>query len=112
MVVTAAIWTHPPGAVATIPPFRASAATRTSPGAVPAGFEIAIDVAAVVTTVVDAPWKAMPPPGGGVGVPVPVGVAVGVGVRVGVAVGDGVAVGVGVPEGTGVAVGVDVAVAA
>ena len=66
--MTAAIWIQPAGAPDTVDA-PATEATNTSPAVVPAGLATTIDVDPVVTVVVVAPWKTMPP-GAGVGVAV------------------------------------------
>src|SRR5919108_5781453 len=92
MAVAAVISVQPAGTPVTQPPFSASDATRTSPAAVPSGFGMVSELAAVVFVAAAEPSNAMPLPGTGVGIAV--GVAVRVGVAVGVAVAIGVALGV------------------
>ena len=55
--VTAAIGAQPEGTPFTVPPFKATHATSTSPALVPAGAAIVIALAAVAFTVVEVDWR-------------------------------------------------------
>ena len=57
--VTAAIGAQPEGTPFTVPPFRATHATSTSPALVPAGVGMVIALVAVALTVVEVAWRAI-----------------------------------------------------